>query len=654
MGDTETGPHKEGPSKVSAAARRAKTEAKDTPHGRAERLLHVAAAPRKDSARWGQLDPLTWDDFLVWLDLENPADHRECGAYVGGLLRGGRRQREAVESRSVLTLDADKAGPSFLDDVARVLPGVAVAVHATWRHGVEGSRYRLLAPLSRPLDGDRYRRVAEAVRDTLGQHWGGDKGCPEPERFMYRPSSQGHYAHHVFPGRPLDVEAWLAPQLHPYAAKAIEAELARLDECSLLGWGGPGWNTTTFEVACVLVEFANSPWSGYTPERAEADLMGRAPTDEGFGPVEHEEIWAGVLERLGDKSRPEPDDAADDFAEPVVDLAPRRSDGEDWLVNMVLPARSYGVLDGPIGAGKSSILGHIVHRVTGKGFRVRYCVEDEPMSTARHRLELLGTDMSLVELDEVPDLTTPEVTAQYAANCRSAGVDLVLFDLLASANSAYEENRPEKVKNWTKQLVEQFCSRHGMSVLGTHHWNNNSKAGSALARQSGGGALSAKAEFHWSVAMSNDRTEQVWTVHARRKVPVQQNRWMKGTPHFVEVLEDEYEPGAKQELHVYTVDYEANAGDRTAKDVADEAAREYAEGRKRSSKDVVAEQADVLHRFLLGQPRKRPEVDQFLYWLSGVEYGPQTVVDRLRDVGAIQCTDKGEPMERGKFWTVER
>jgi hypothetical protein len=336
-----------------AAAKQERTELNRTPLARAERLLNIAVAPRKDSARWTQAAPLTWEGLLRWLDLDNPASHRECAGYVGGLLRDGIRKRDHVESRSLLTLDADKAGPSFLDDIARVLPGVAVAAHTTWSHGVKGSRYRLLAPLSRDLNGEQYTRLAEAVRDALGAHWSDDdKGCPEPERFMFRPSTQGGYAAHVADGEPLDVEAWLRaepPQkreaanppaaqqeggpLHPYAASAVEAELARLDECDLLGWQGPGWNNTTFAVGCVLVEFANSPWSGYTLDQAEADLLDRAPTDEDFGPDEHAGCWASALAKVGDKGRPRPGgEPGDDFApvKPRLDVS-NTAKAADWL-----------------------------------------------------------------------------------------------------------------------------------------------------------------------------------------------------------------------------------------------------------------------------------------------------------------------------------
>lgn len=691
MSDNErTGPHKESPSEVPATARQEKTKINDTPSvpdvagmsvlqaalAYAEAGLYVGPLEHR-SKHPGSILGISWPT----LTSRNPEVIREWYSEhpKGGVfLHCGRS--------GLVVFDVDR--PENLHPLLTFAVDECLPPWQNTRPSRPDRRHYLFAmPEGRMLGNGT---------GGLGKGWGevrGRNGVIVVAPSVHEEPDGGYTWGHVGPVP--ELPEYLAEQL-PDAMDAAEAasdaevdafvaehdsgDRTELLDRLLEGWlgkveaGESRHHTMSGHLTGAMKEAAAGLYPAGEAVRALGDAFSGAVTVEGHGshqgaarsPEKAADEWAGLLSwAVAQAKAADPDatraraeeygkgDPADDFAEPLVDAVPRRSDGEDWLVNMVLPARSYGVLDGPIGAGKSSILGHIVHRVTGKGFRVRYCVEDEPLPTARHRLELLGTDMSLVELHEVPDLTTREAMAQYAASCRSAGVDLVVFDLLASANSAYEENRPEKVKTWTKQLVEQFCTRRGISVLGTHHWNNNSKAGSALARQSGGGALSAKAEFHWSVAMSNDRTEQVWTVHARRKIPVQQNRWMKGTPHFVAVLEDEYEPGAQQELNVYTVDYAGNAGPRTAKDVADEAAREYAEGRKRSSRDLVADLGDALVRFLTGQVRRRPEVDHFLYCLSGERYSPQTVVDRLRDVGATQCDDQGQPKERGKFWTVE-
>ena len=304
-----------------------------------ERLLNIAASSApKSNAPWRKAS-MPWAGLLLDLDLANPADHQECGGgYVPGLFCSSKRSDEYFVSRSVLTLDADEAKSTFLADVARVLPGVAAAAHTTWSHGVKGDRWRLLVPLSRDVDADEYRRLHERVRDALGDHWGVDKGCPSPVQFMWRPSTQNNdtYVSHVQSGELLDVDTWsqdepqrrdetpraekqqqVAAELHPWAKAAIDGELARLDACEMVGV--KGWDTTTFEVACKLIEFANNPRSGYTLDQAEADLLDRAPSDEGcvrpgddgFGPKEHAEKWANALKKVGGKRRAIPGD--DDF-----------------------------------------------------------------------------------------------------------------------------------------------------------------------------------------------------------------------------------------------------------------------------------------------------------------------------------------------------
>lgn len=351
--------------------------------------------------------------------------------------------------------------------------------------------------------------------------------------------------------------------------------------------------------------------------------------------------------------------AEDDFAEPLEDVPERLSDGRDWFINTVMPTKAYGLLSGPIGAGKSSVVGYVVSLLTKDGFRVRYCVEDEPEVSARHRLELMGADLDLVTFDTVPDLTTLAKMERYARSCAADGTDLMVLDLLHTANSGYEENRPENVKQWTGRLVDKFCRKYGVGVLGTHHWNNNSKAGSEMARLSGAGAIAAKTEFIWSVAISNDKTEQVWSVQARRRCSAW-NIETQGTRHVVEVLQNPFDPTETVERDVYTVEY-GDLTERTSFDVARDAEREFASGgKKQSSRELVP--ADAVWRFLdkdasdkfPGKHRKRVEVEEFLYWITGEEYSPQTVVDRLRDAGAVQCSPDGEVVEdgKGRYWIV--
>jgi hypothetical protein len=96
-------------------------------------------------------------------------------------------------------------------------------------------------------------------------------------------------------------------RINPYAAKAISYELARLDRLPR-PWvpGASYWDTTTFEVACNLLELANSPWTGYTHADAEHDLYAHAPADQAWGRRQHEAKWTSALQRVGAAGRPEP------------------------------------------------------------------------------------------------------------------------------------------------------------------------------------------------------------------------------------------------------------------------------------------------------------------------------------------------------------
>lgn len=321
------------------------------------RALSVAYGASKYTHEWTQLPALTWSEFVAWLTLDQPARRKNCGGYVLGELQpttgcsardGGphctalHRNASAVVHRSALTLDIDYAPQGFEADSMTLL-SCAVILYTTWSSTPEKPRWRLAAPLSRDVPPDEYRLVARAVVHDLelDQY---DASTDQPERLMHRPSDQGYYGHHVVDGEPLDVEMWLArakeigiavqPQrepyvddsplrdpalgLHPYVRASIAGELGMLGELGSQPWQpGAGWDQGTFNGFCNLIEFANSNWSGYTLEQAEADGLAHAPHDEVWGARDHDAKWDSALAKVGEKARPLPSgDAADVFAEP--------------------------------------------------------------------------------------------------------------------------------------------------------------------------------------------------------------------------------------------------------------------------------------------------------------------------------------------------
>ena len=172
------------------------------------------------TAHWTQADAVTWEEFVDWMGLDTPADVKECGGYVAGLLQettghlgkpscvGLHRNSRAVATRSIATLDVDYASQSFALDAVVTL-GCAMAMYTTWSHTVDAPRWRLLVPLSQDVKPEDYRLLVDALVHDLGAEMF-DSGSREPERLMHRPSTQGSYFSRNVEGGPLDVEVWLA------------------------------------------------------------------------------------------------------------------------------------------------------------------------------------------------------------------------------------------------------------------------------------------------------------------------------------------------------------------------------------------------------------------------------------------------------------
>ena len=156
----------------------------------------VALAPRKDSRQWAQ-DTITWDTLAQWV--QQPADHKECGNYLLGTLRGGRRTKNTIVSRSAMQLDADRADEALFTAVQH-LPYRAL-VHTTFNSAPDSLRLRIIIPLDREVTPDEYAHIAHVLMNELGVEKF-DPGSTQPERYMFRPAAQNPdwYRHAVVAG----------------------------------------------------------------------------------------------------------------------------------------------------------------------------------------------------------------------------------------------------------------------------------------------------------------------------------------------------------------------------------------------------------------------------------------------------------------------
>lgn len=514
----------------------------------ADRKLAIATAPNPDSKRWPQHAPVTWAGLVDWLDLSSPADTKECGGYVLGELEANRRRKDTVLTRSALALDADYASASFVADSAMDL-GCAVAFYTTWRHTPENPRWRLLSPLSRDVDPGEYRLIAQAVMVELGAEQF-DTGSSQPERFMYRPSTQGHYEHHIIPGDLLDADVWLARAkefgiedepdhnayvydgpdrraaegIHPYAARAIADELARLSELAPPWAEGDGWDATTFAVACNLIEFANSGWSGYSLRQAYDDLLEHAPADYEWGRTQHNAKWLSARNKVREGGRPEPLDERgnpEDYFDPVSsDVSATERPTATFapmdlgaLLNPNRPPREY-VLDPMLAVGTSvafvapaghrkSLLALNIALAVARGDsefanmriprarRVLYIDMENTEDDLSERLTSFGVtpeeDLSrflLVSLPPMEPLDTAKGGAALVAAVDGFGLipgDLVVLDSYQRVTEA-GENDSDTTRGYYRHTGVRLKSR-GLTVIRT---DNTGKDASKGARGSSG------------------------------------------------------------------------------------------------------------------------------------------------------------------------
>ena len=134
---------------------------------------------------------------------------KDVGGFVLGTLKGGRRKKDCVLTRSGLSLDMDYATSDIIDQIEMFF-SFQCYVYSTHKHTPEKPRLRLIIPLSREVTPDEYCAVSRKVAEEIGIELFDDTTY-EPSRLMYWPStsSDGEFVFREITGELLDPDTVL-------------------------------------------------------------------------------------------------------------------------------------------------------------------------------------------------------------------------------------------------------------------------------------------------------------------------------------------------------------------------------------------------------------------------------------------------------------
>jgi putative DNA primase/helicase len=139
---------------------------------------------------------------------DRQAEIKDVGGFVGGYLTGGKRQKDKVKHRQLITLDVDflSEGDNIWTDFTFLYENAA-CMYTTHKHSPDAPRVRLVIPLDRPVSPMEYEAIARKIASNLGIDRF-DRSTYEAERLMYWPSTSvdGEYLFEVQDGRWLSAD----------------------------------------------------------------------------------------------------------------------------------------------------------------------------------------------------------------------------------------------------------------------------------------------------------------------------------------------------------------------------------------------------------------------------------------------------------------
>ena len=131
---------------------------------------------------------------------------KDVGGFVGGFLKDGKRRKDTVINRSLVTLDADFAYENMIEDIEKNCD-FAMCIYTTHKHTKENPRFRIVIPLSYEVDPIEYEAIARKLAFNMGIDYFDDTTY-SPSRLMYFPSTSkdGDYVFKIID------KTWLNPK----------------------------------------------------------------------------------------------------------------------------------------------------------------------------------------------------------------------------------------------------------------------------------------------------------------------------------------------------------------------------------------------------------------------------------------------------------
>ena len=112
---------------------------------------------------------------------------KDVGGFVGGILKDGKRRKDTIINRSLISLDVDFGYEGMIEDLEKNID-FGMCIYTTHKHTKKSPRFRIIIPLKNSVDPIQYESISRKIAFDIGIDYFDDTTY-SPSRLMYFPST---------------------------------------------------------------------------------------------------------------------------------------------------------------------------------------------------------------------------------------------------------------------------------------------------------------------------------------------------------------------------------------------------------------------------------------------------------------------------------